>query len=63
VQDGEFKDAVLDALIYTIKTPDSEGVCWYPTKHSVDQAYVGTPESLLLRRLLVDMDSFHGRKD
>jgi hypothetical protein len=33
VQDGEFKDAVLDALIHTVKTPDSEGVCWYPTKH------------------------------
>jgi hypothetical protein len=63
VQDGEFKDAVLDALIHTVRTPDDEGVCWYPTKHWVDRAYVGTPEGSPLRRLLVDMYSFHGRKD
>jgi hypothetical protein len=63
VQDGYFKDAVVDALIHTVRTPDDEGVCWYPTKHWVDQAYVGTPEGSPLRRLLVDMYSFHGRKD
>ena len=27
VRDGEFKDAVLDALIHTVRTPDDEGVC------------------------------------
>jgi hypothetical protein len=63
IQDGGFKDAVVDALIHTVRTPDEKGVCWYPTKSWVDQAYVGTPEGSPFRRLLVDMYKYHGRDD
>jgi hypothetical protein len=62
VQDGDFKDAVVDALIYTVAAPDEKGVRWYPTAQSVDRAYTGTPEGSPIRRLLVDMYTFHGRK-
>jgi hypothetical protein len=57
IQDGNFKDAVIDALVHTVTTPNEKGVCWYPTKSWVDQAYVGTPEGSPIRRLLVDMYS------
>lgn len=63
VQDGDFKDAVVDALIHTVAAPDEKGVRWYPTAQSVDRAYTGTPEGSPIRRLLVDMYTFHGRKD
>jgi hypothetical protein len=62
VQDGDFKDAVIDALIHTIATPDEEGTFWYPTKQLVDRAYTGTPEGSPIRRLLVDMHAFHGKR-
>lgn len=63
VQDGDFKDAVVDALIHTVAAPDEKGVRYYPTAQSVNRAYIGTPEGLPIRRLLVDMYTFHGRKD
>jgi hypothetical protein len=63
VQDGDFKDAVIGALIHTVATPDEKGVRWYPTAQSVNQAYTGTPEGSPIRRLLVDTYTFHGRKD
>jgi hypothetical protein len=63
VQDGDFKDAVIDALIHTVAAPDEKGVHWYPTAQSVDRAYTGTPEGSPIRRLLVDMYTFHGKKD
>jgi hypothetical protein len=63
IQDGNFKDAVLDALVHTVTTPNEKGVCWYPTKSWVDQAYVGTPEGSPIRRLLVDMYTYHGKAD
>jgi hypothetical protein len=62
VQDGDFKDAVIDALIHTVATPDEEGAFWYPTKQLVDRAYTGTPEGSPIRRLLVDMHAFHGKR-
>jgi hypothetical protein len=63
IQDGNFKDAVLDALVHTVTTPNEKGVCWYPTKSWVDQAYVGTPEGSPIRRLLEDMYTYHGKAD
>ena len=63
VQDGDFKDAVVDALIHTVAAPDEKGVRYYPTAQSVNRAYIGTPEGSPIRRLLVDMYTFHGRKD
>jgi hypothetical protein len=63
IQDGNFKDAVLDALVHTVTTPNEKGVCWYPTKSWVDQAYMGTPEGSPIRRLLVDMYTYHGKAD
>lgn len=63
MQDSDFKDAVVDALIHTVATPDEKGVRWYPTMQSVDRAYTGTPKGSPIRRLLVDMYTFHGRKD
>ena len=62
VQDGDFKDAIIDALIHTVATPDERGVCWYPTGRLVDRAYTGTPEGSPIRRLLVDIYVFHGRR-
>lgn len=62
VQDGDFKDAVIDALIHTAATPDEKGACWYPTGQLVNRAYTGTPEGSPIRKLLVDMYVFHGRR-
>lgn len=62
VQDGDFKDAVIDALIYTAGSPDEKGTYWYPIGRTVDRAYTGTPEGSPIRRLLVDMHAFHGRR-
>ena len=63
VQDGDFKDAVVDALIHTVVAPDEKGVRYYPTAQSVNRAYIGTPEGSPIRRLFVDMYTFHGRQD
>lgn len=63
VRDGDFKDAVIDALIHTVATPDDNGSCWYPMKKWVTQAYAGTPEGSPIRKLLVDMFMFNGQED
>jgi hypothetical protein len=60
IQDGDFKDVIIDALIKCISTPDEGGTRWYPTKAWVDRAYEGTPEGSPLRKLLLDMHTFHG---
>lgn len=59
VQDGDFQDAVIDALVHSIAMPDKSGNCWYPGASQVDQAYKGTPEGSPLRRFLVDMYMFY----
>jgi hypothetical protein len=63
VQDGNFKDAVIDTLIHTVTTPDVAGVCWYPTRRLMTRAYAETHEGSPIRRLLVDMYMFHGRDE
>lgn len=60
VQNGDFKDAVIDALIHSVSKPDNKGNRRYPTEGTVDRAYQGTPEGSPLRRLLLDMHIIHG---
>lgn len=60
VQDRGFRDAIVDALIHSVATPDANGVCWFPTNGSVDRLYKGTPEGSPMRRLLVDLHVFRG---
>lgn len=63
VQDSDFKDAIIDALIHTVAAPDEKGVHYYPIAQLVNRAYIGTPEGSLICRLFVDMYTFHGRQD
>lgn len=59
IQDGQLKDAVIDAIILSTNTPDKNGNRWYPTG-AVNAAYKGTPANSPLRTLLVDMYVQHG---
>ncbi|KAF2158361.1 hypothetical protein M409DRAFT_31115 [Zasmidium cellare ATCC 36951] len=59
VQDGNLKDAAIDALIMATNTQDKDQKLWYPT-NTIEDAYNGTPASSPLRRLLVDMYISHG---
>lgn len=63
IQDGDFKDAIIDALISSVSTIGKEDKCWYPAGEKVDRAYKGTPPGSPLRRLLVDMHVYHGHRD
>jgi hypothetical protein len=60
VQDGDFKDAVVDALMSCVSVASENGTRWYPIDPWVDRAYGGTPEGSPLRKLLVDMHVSHG---
>jgi hypothetical protein len=60
IQDGAFKDAVIDSLIASINTPGKDDKCWYPSGSMVDRVYEGTPEGSPLRRLMVDIHVNHG---
>jgi hypothetical protein len=62
IQDGDFKDAVIDSVTASINVPDKDGKCWYPVGPVVDRAYEGTPEGSPLRRLMVDIHLHHGRR-
>nr|POE99364.1 hypothetical protein CFP56_52757 [Quercus suber] len=55
VQDGNFKDATIDALIASVSIPGGDGKRWYPTGSTIQRAYEGTPDGSPLRRLLLDM--------
>jgi hypothetical protein len=63
IQDGDFKDAVIDSVIASINIPGKDGKCWYPVGPVIDRAYEGTPEGSPLRRLMVDIHLHHGRRD
>lgn len=63
IQDGDFKDAVIDALIASVATVGKEDKYWYPSGERADRVYNGTPPGSPLRRLLVDMHIHHGRRD
>jgi hypothetical protein len=63
VQDGDFKDAVIDALFASVSTLGKDDKYWYPANKKADLVYKGTPPESPLRRLLVDMHVHHSRHD
>lgn len=62
IQDGPFKDAVVDAVVSYSATPDERGRRWFPTMSMVDRAYKGIPQGSPFRRLLADMHVYHGNR-
>lgn len=63
IQDGRFKDAVIDATIKSTLIPDEDGQTWFPGSADVNRAYNGTPPGSPLRRLMVDFWALHGNDD
>lgn len=63
VQDGDFKDAIVDAMIASINTTGKDDKHWYPSGPAVDRAYEGTPEGSPLRKLMVDIHVNHGGRE
>jgi hypothetical protein len=62
IQDGDFKDAIIDAMILSINTLGKDDKHWYPSGPAVDRAYEGTPEGSPLRKLMVDIHVNHGSR-
>jgi len=60
IQDGDFKDAIIDALIASVSTVGKEDKYWYPSGEKADRVYKATAPGSPLRRLLVDMHVHHG---
>lgn len=60
VQDGRFKDAVIDATIKSTLSPDEDDVKWFPGVTAINRAYAGTPTGSPLRRLMVDFWTYRG---
>lgn len=63
IQDEQFKDCVIDALIISVASPDTNGTNWFPTGSCVTRAYDGTPVGSPLRKLLVDFHVVHGSRE
>lgn len=63
LQDVNFKDAVLDAILIKSRSRASDGGCWFPVGPVVPCIYDGTTESSAARRLLVDLYTDHGHGD
>jgi hypothetical protein len=62
IQDGRFKDAVIDAAIKSTTSPDKEGNTWFPGVTATNRAYKGTPPGSPLRRLIVDFWALNGQE-
>jgi hypothetical protein len=65
VQNGDFKDAVVDAIVSSFPTPTTKKKKPPPPPSlalCVDKAYAGTPEASPLRNLLVAMYMTRGRR-
>jgi hypothetical protein len=60
LQDGNFKDVVLDAIIEKTKSTASDGLCWFPVGPVIRHIYDNTLESSVARGLLVDLYTNHG---
>ncbi|KAM0515288.1 hypothetical protein ACHAPE_006245 [Trichoderma viride] len=60
LQDVNFKDAVLDAILAKSRSKASDGQRWFPVGPAIRYIYEGTPESSAARRLLVDLYAYHG---
>lgn len=63
LQDVNFKDAVLDAILIKTNSKASDGQTWFPFGPAFRYIYEGTPESSAARRLLVDLYTYHGHGD
>lgn len=60
MRDGNFKDAIIDAMIHSFATRDMQGVRFYSTPSRLNHAWQGTPAGSPLRKLLVDMTILYG---
>ncbi|CAH0030527.1 unnamed protein product [Clonostachys rhizophaga] len=63
LQDGNFKDAVLDAMIEKTTSRLSDGKTLFPVGPVIRHIYDNTMESSEARRLLVDLYTQHGQGD
>ncbi|KAK1249986.1 hypothetical protein MKX08_009989 [Trichoderma sp. CBMAI-0020] len=63
LQDVNFKDAVLDAILIKSRSKASDGRTWFPVGPAIRCIYEGTPASSAARRLLVDLYTYHGCGD
>lgn len=60
VQNGDFKDAVVDAIVKSFPVPSKKNKLCCPPVLCVDKAYNGTPEGSQLRKLLVAIYTTRG---
>ena len=60
IQDGRFKDALIDAMIKSTLHRDKDGMRWFPGVSTVNIAYEGTPPGSPLRRLMIDLWARNG---
>lgn len=60
LQDGNFKDAALDAILEKASAKASDGRTWYPVGPVVRHIYDNTVDSSKARRLLVDLYTQYG---
>lgn len=63
LQDVNFKDAVLDAILIKSRSKVSDGQTWFPIGAPIRYIYEGSPESSAARRLLVDLYAYHGKAE
>jgi hypothetical protein len=62
VQNGDFEDAVVDAIIKSFPVPSKKNKLCCPPVLCVDKAYSGTPEGSQLRKLLVPIYTTRGSR-
>lgn len=62
VQNGDFKDAVVDAIVKCFPVPSKKNKVGCPPVLCVDKAYGGTPEGSQLRKLLVAIYATRGSR-
>lgn len=63
LQDVDFKDAVIDAMISRAGTKTDDGRQLYPGPHAVKTLYESTTESSPVRQLMVDYYAFHAPEE
>lgn len=63
LQDGDFKDVIIDAIIDKCKSIASDGRKWFPVGPVLRCIYDNTPTSSEARRLLVDIYVHNGSGD
>ena len=61
LQDHNFMDTVLDAMVEKTKTAATDGQKWYPVGPVVRLIYENTPDSSKARQLLIDLYAFKAR--